>query len=205
MSKVINIAKYTFAFVVIAGGFSIIIGSLMGGGASRSYDKMRGVNSDPRSVLVQAVLIETDAQGVGSIELPTAGARLSDAAFAELLSDAGDLRDSGEARVRTPAILVQHEESGGVTVKLGDRVFNADISPSVIDTKHGPVLRVALQINRIDSDSSATPRELSFATAYTTAPGSTVVLDLAGLGLDESRAVLALRTSLSDPTPTENN
>jgi hypothetical protein len=205
MSKVINIAKYTFAFVVIAGGFSIIIGSLMGGGASRSYDKMRGVNSDPRSVLVQAVLIETDTQGVASIELPAAGARLSDAAFAELLSDAGDLRDSGEARVRTPAILVQHEESGGVTVKLGDRVFNADISPSVIDTKHGPVLRVALQINRIDSDSSATPRELSFATAYTTAPGSTVVLDLAGLGLDESRAVLALRTSLSDPTPTENN
>jgi hypothetical protein len=205
MSKVINIAKFTFAFVVIAGGFSIIIGSLMGGGASRSYDKMRGVNSDPRSVLVQAVLIETDAQGVASIELPAAGAQLSDAAFAELLSDAGNLRDSGEARVRTPAILVQHEESGGVTVKLGDRVFNADISPSVIDTKHGPVLRVALQINRIDSDSSATPRELSFATAYTTAPGSTVVLDLAGLGLDESRAVLALRTSLSDPTPRQNN
>jgi len=30
MSKTINIAKFTLGFVIIAGGFSIIIGSLMG-------------------------------------------------------------------------------------------------------------------------------------------------------------------------------
>ncbi len=205
MSKVINIAKFTFAFVVIAGGFSIIIGSLMGGGASRSYDKIRGINSDPRSILVQAVLIETDAGVGGDLEMPSAGSRLSDSGFQELLSDADELRDSGAARVRTPAILVQHGESGGITVRIGDRVFDTDVSPSVIDTKHGPVMRVALQIHRADTDSSAAPSELSFTTAFTSAPGGTVVLDLAGLGMEESRAILALRTSLSDPTPTQNN
>jgi len=205
MSKAINIAKFTLAFVVIAGGFSIIIGSLMGGGASSRYDKMRGINTDPRSILVQAVLIETDAGAAQPVSIPEPGARLTDTAFNSLLSEADSLRAAGDARVRTPALLIQHSESGHITVKLGDRIFDADFSPSVIDTKHGPVLRVALLINRTDTDSSATPRELAFSTAYTAAPGNTVVFDLAGLGLPGTRAVLALRTTLSDPTPVTTN
>lgn len=205
MSKVINIAKLTLAFVVIAGGFSLILGSLMGGGYSSSSSGQKQINEDPRSIMVQAVLIEADPSEVQSLSIPSPGARLSDSAFNELRAEADRLRASEGAHVRTPAMLVQHAESGSIAIKLGDRAFEADVSPSVIDTKHGPVLRVALQIQRTDSDSSSTPRELNFATAYTTAPGSVVVLDLADLGTAGTRAVLALRTTLSDPTPAPAN
>lgn len=206
MSKAINLAKLTLSFLIIAGGFSIIVGSLMGGGSSRSsYEKARGINNDPRSILVQAVLLETDTNGVEPATLPAPGATLTDSAFNNLMSDADELRAAGEARVRTPAILIQHAESGSISVSLGDRTFDADISPSVINTKHGPVLRVALQIHRVDTDSSVTPRGLSFATAYTSAQGGAVVLDLAGLGVPGARSVLALRTTLIDPTPVATN
>ncbi len=204
MSKAISIAKFTLAFVVIAAGFSFIIGSLMGGGLSKRYDEMKGVNDDPRSILVQAVLIETESVARPTF-LPAPGAQLSDTAFSGLVSEAQGLRAAGNAQVRTPAMLVQHAESGSVSIKLGDRTFEAAVSPRVIDTKTGPVLRVALQIRRVDADSSATPRELGFTTAYTSAPGGAVVLDLAGMGLPEIRAVLALRTTLIDPTPTDAN
>lgn len=205
MSKAINLAKLTLAFVVIAGGLSFIIGSLMGGGGSRSYDALKGINTDPRSIFVQAVLIETDANIAQPVTLPAPGAQLTDAVFTGLLIEADRLRVSEGTRIRTPALLVQHAETGSVTVKLGDRTFDAAISPSVIDTKHGPVLRVAIQIQRMDTDSDATPRELTFSTAYTTAPGNTVVLDLADLGLPGTRAMLALRTTLIDPTPNAAN
>lgn len=205
MSKAINLAKLTLAFVVIAGGFSLIIGSLMGGGMSRSYDQLKGINTDPRSIFVQAILIETDANTVQLAALPAPGTQLTDAAFADLLTQADRLRGTEGARIHTPALLVQHAESGSITVKLGDRTFDAVVSPSVIDTKYGPVLRVAIQVQRTDTDSGATPRELTFATAYTAAPGNAVVLDLADLGLPGTRAVLALRTTLIDPTPKAAN
>ena len=205
MSRVMNIAKLTFAFVVIAGGFSIIVGSLMGGGSSRVYDKVRGINTDPRSILVQSVLIETTPGGVLPAEIPEPGECLSDAEFRKLVSEADELRSDNGVRVRTPAMLIQHGESGAITVNYGDRIFEADVSPSVIDTKHGPVLRVALQIVQSETDSSQTPHAMNFATAFTTAPGNAVVLDLAGIGEPGSRSVLALRTTLSDPTPTPPN
>ncbi len=206
MSKAITLAKFTLAFVIIAGGFSLIIGSLMGGGmSSRSYDKLKGINTDTRSIFVQAVLIETNANKVQPAALPVPGAQLTDAGFADLLTQADRLRGTEGTRIHTPALLVQHAETGSITIKLGDRAFDAVISPSVIDTKHGPVLRVAIQVQRTDTDSGATPRELTFATAYTAAPGNTVVLDLADLGLPGTRAVLALRTTLIDPTPKAAN
>lgn len=205
MSKVINIAKLTLAFVVIAGGFSLIIGSLMGGGISRGYDEIKGINKDPRSIMVQAVLIETDPGQEAPMTLPPTGAALSDGSFRELVAEADRLRVSGEARVRTPALLVQHAETGRVTITLGEHAFDAVFSPSVIETKHGDVLRVAMQIQRTDEDTSATPREMTFSTAYTSAPGGMMVLDLAGIGEAGSRAVLALRTTLIDPTPRDAN
>lgn len=205
MSKAITLAKFTLAFVVIAGGFAFILGSLMGGGSSRGYDALKGINTDPRSILVQAVLIEADAITAQPAALPAPGVQLTDAVFTGLLAEADRLRDAEGARIRTPALLVQHAETGSITVKLGDRIFDAAVSPSVIDTKHGPVLRVAIQIQRTDTDSAATPRELTFATAYTAAPGNAVVLDLADLGLPGTRAVLALRTTLFNPTPNAAN
>jgi len=206
MSKAINLAKLTLAFVIIAAGFSFILGSLMGGGVSRSYDALKGLNTDPRSILVQAVLIEADdINAQPAALLPAPGSQLTEAAFNVLFTDADRLRDTGDARIRTPALLVQHAETGSIFVKLGDRSFDAAVSPSVIDTKHGPVLRVAIQIQRMDTDSAATPRELTFATAYTATPGNTVVLDLADLGLPGTRALLALRTTLIDPTPVAAN
>ena len=75
----------------------------------------------------------------------------------------------------------------------------------MIETKHGDVLRVAMQLQRTDEDTSATPREMTFSTAYTSAPGGMMVLDLAGIGEAGSRAVLALRTTLIDPTPRDAN
>jgi len=205
MSKAITLAKFTLAFVIIVGGFSLIIGSLMGGGSSRSYDALKGINTDPRSIFVQAVLIETDTNTAQLAALPEPGVQLNDAAFADLLAGVDRLRAAEGTRIQTPALLVQHAETGSITVKLGDRTFDAAISPSVIDTKHGPVLRVAIQIQRTDTDSTATPRELTFATAYTAAPGTALVLDLADLGLPGTRAVLALRTTLIDPTPKAAN
>jgi hypothetical protein len=205
MARLITLAKGTAAFLIVAVGGSFIIGSLMGGGFSRSYDELKGLNTDPRSVLVQGVLIEVDSAAAQPAALPAPGSALTDAAFNGLLAEADRLRAGGAARVRTPAVLVQHAETGSITVKLGDRTFDAAISPSVIDTKHGPVLRVAIHIQRIDTDSADTPRELTFATAYTAAPGGAVVLDLAELGLPGTRAVLALRTTMSDPTPRASN
>lgn len=204
MSKAVNIAKFTLAFLVIAAGFAFIFGTLMGGGSSRGYDTLKGINTDPRSIFVQTILIETDTF-TAQPALPKPGDQMSDADFASLLASADRLRAIENTSVRTPAMLVQHAETGSITIKLGDRVFDTAISPSVIETKHGSVLRIAIQIQRTDTDSSATPRELTFATAYTAAPGSTVVLDLAGLGLPGSRAMLALRTTLHDPTPTETD
>jgi hypothetical protein len=205
MSKAIPLARFTLAFIIIAGGLSFIIGSLMGGGLGRSYDSMKGINDDPRSILVQAVLIESDVGGAPLASLPVPGSQMNDAAFAELMSEASSLRVTNAARVRTPAMLVQHAESGSISVKLGDRSFEAGVSPRVIKTKHGEVLRVALQIQRSDTDSSDASRELVFTTAYTSAPGGAVVLDLADVGQVGSRAVLALRTTLIDPTPGPSN
>lgn len=209
MARLITLAKGTAAFLIVAVGGSIIFGILMGGGFSRSYDELKGLNTDPRSILVQGVLIEVDSAAAQPAAqpaaLPAPGSALTDAAFNGLLAEADRLRAGGAARVRTPAMLVQHAETGSITVKLGDRTFDAAVSPSVIDTKHGPVLRVAIHIQRIDTDSADTPRELTFATAYTAAPGGAVVLDLADLGLPGTRAVLALRTTMSDPTPRASN
>jgi hypothetical protein len=204
MARLITIAKGMTAFLIVAVGGSFIIGSLMGGGLSRGYDELKGVNNDPRSVLVQAVLVETDGPA-GPAGLPAPGQVLDQAAFNALLTDADALRAGDAARVRTPAMLVQHRESGTISVKLGNRAFDAAVSPSVIDTKHGPVLRVALHIERSDTDSSDTARTLAFATAYTAAPGGAVVLDLADLGAPGTRAVLAIRTTLIDPTPQASN
>jgi|GEM_PF-2287745 len=206
MSKTINLAKFTLAIVIIAGGFAFIFGSLMGGGSSRSYDELKGINKDPRSILVQGIFIEAADTASQPVALPAIGAQLSDADFTDLLTEADRLRPSiDNARIRTPSILVQHSETGSITVKLGDRTFDAAVSPRVIDTKHGPVLRVAIQIQSMDIDSAETARELIFATAYTAAPGSAVVLDLADLGFPGTRAVLALRTLLIDPTPLAAN
>lgn len=205
MARLITLAKGTAAFLIVAVGGSIIFGILMGGGFSRSYDELKGLNTDPRSILVQGVLIEVDSPAAQPAALPAPGSALTDAAFNGLLAEADRLRAGGAARVRTPAVLVQHAETGSITVKLGDRTFEAAVSPSVIDTKQGPVLRVAIHIQRIDTDSADTPRELTFATAYTAAPGGAVVLDLADLGLPGTRAVLALRTTMSDPTPRASN
>lgn len=204
MARLITIAKGMTAFLIVAVGGSFIIGSLMGGGFSRGYDELKGVNNDPRSVLVQAVLIETDGPA-GPDALPVPGQVLDQAAFNALLADSKSLRAGDAARVRTPAVLVQHRESGTIAVKLGDRTFDAAVSPSVIDTKHGPVLRVALHIERSDTDSSDTARSLAFTTAYTAAPGEAVVLDLADLGAPGTRALLAIRTSLIDATPQSPN
>jgi hypothetical protein len=205
MSKVINIAKYTAAFLVIAVGFSLIFGTLMGGGSSRGYDAAKRLNDDPRSIFVQTVLIETDASVPIPDGISRANEQLSEQDFAAMLESVSQLRGVEGARVRTPAMLIQHAESGALSVRLGDRVFDAELSPSVIDTKKGPVLRIALQIRRADSDSSSSQRALSFSTAFTTAPGGAIVLDLADLGIEGTHALLALRTTLLDPTPTANN
>ncbi|MFG0312892.1 MAG: hypothetical protein ACF8LL_01710 [Phycisphaerales bacterium] len=205
MSKAIPLAKFTLAFVIIAGGFSFIIGSLMGGGLSRSYDAVKGINNDPRSILVQAVLIESDQSSAPIASLPMPGESLSDAAFNELMSEADALRTNGGMRVRTPAMLVQHKESGHLSVKLGDRTFTAAVSPSVIEIKDKYVLRVALEISHAGVDSSQIPSELVFTTAYTTAPGGAIVMDLGDLGAPGSRALLAMRTSLINPRPTPSD
>ena len=205
MSKAINIAKFTFAFVVIAGSVSLIIGSLMGGGFSSRYNELKGINDDPRSIFVQAILIESENIVAEPIDFPEHGTQLTNSAFNDLLEEAGRLRAGDSALIRTPSMLVQHSETGSVSVTLGDQSFDAAVSPSVIDTKHGPVLRVAIEIRRTDTDSAATPREMVFATAYTAAPGSAMVLDLAGLGLPGTRSVLALHTTLIDPTPVASN
>lgn len=199
MARTSQIARFTLALVVIAGGFSFIIGSLMGGGLSSGYDKIRGANNDPRSLLVEAVLIETDTGA--ALAWPTPGVYAGDAEYADMLARGAELGSSDAARVRTPAVLVQNAESGTVSVTLGGRSFVAAVTPRVIETKKGDVLRVALEIARTDDDASGTPSELSFTTAYTCAPGGVVVLDLADLGTPGSRALLGLRTTLFDPTP----
>jgi hypothetical protein len=205
MSKAISLAKFTLAFVIIAGGFSFIIGSLMGGGISRSYDAIKGINNDPRSILVQAVLIESDQTSAPIASLPMPGETMDDNAFRALMTQADGLRSSGGAHVRTPAMLVQHAESGHLSVKLGDQTFDAAISPSVIEIKDKYVLRVALEISHAGVDSSQTPSELVFTTAYTTAPGGAIVMDLGDLGAPGSRALLALRTSMINPRPTPSD
>ncbi len=205
MSKAIPLAKFTLAFVIIAGGFSFIIGSLMGGGISRSYDAIKGINNDPRSILVQAVLIESDQSSTPIASLPMPGESMSDTEFRELMSEADRMRTNGGVHVRTPAMLVQHAESGHLSVKLGDRTFDAAISPSVIEIKDKYVLRVALEIQRAQTDSSDTPSELVFTTAYTSAPGGAIVMDLGDLGMPGSRSVLAMRTTLVNPKPMESN
>ena len=86
MSKAIPLAKFALAFVIIAGGFSFIIGSLMGGGLSRSYDAIKGINKDPRSILVQAVLVEADPGALQQAALPMPGDSMSDNEFRELMS-----------------------------------------------------------------------------------------------------------------------
>ena len=206
MSKMMSIAKFTLAFVIIAGGFSFIIGSMSGGGGlSRSYDKVRGINNDPRSILVQAVLVESRGDAIGEFELPIIGSQLTDAQFQELATGADTLRNQDGVHVRTPTMLVQHSESGSLSIRVGDRIFETHLSPSVIETKRGNVLRVALNIQRVEPDSSDSTRGLEFTTAFTTAPGGAVVLDLADLGEPGSRAVLALHTTLIDPTPPSRN
>lgn len=56
-----------------------------------------------------------------------------------------------------------------------------------------------------DTDSSNAARSLAFETAYTAAPGSAMVLDLAGMGDAGTNARLAILTSLIDPTPRTAN
>ncbi|MBO6512781.1 MAG: hypothetical protein JJ974_02300 [Phycisphaerales bacterium] len=201
MSKAIHLAKYTFAFIIIAGGFSLIIGSLMGGGLSSSSKSRGGFNNDPRSVLVQTVLLETDASIPRPVSLPLPGSTMANTEFQELMSETESFRSIDNAHIRTPTMLVQHRETGHLMIEIGNSKFDASVSPSVIDTKNGPVLRVGIEILRSDKISGQTPRMLAFETAYTAAPGSAIVLDLADLGQPGTRSVLALRTTLIDPTP----
>ncbi len=205
MTKTWKIAKFTLAFVIIAGGFSLIIGSLMGGGVSRGYDKIMGVNTDPRSILVQSVLIDAQSGALGSMDIPEPGSMLNESSFNKLVSQSNLLRSADGAHVRTPSILIQHKETGTLYVTHQDQRFFTVLSPSVIDTKYGPVLRIALSVHRSESEEGSDDyQEFEFSTAYTSAPGGAVVFDLADLGVPGSRAMLAVRTSLIDPTPNED-
>jgi len=205
MSKAINLAKLTLAFVIIAGGLSLILGSLMGGGLGRSSDYAKGVNNDARSILVRTALIEADAGASMPADLPAPGLPIDDRTFESLQLAARGPQAPDAPSVCAPAVLVQHAEAAIISISVAGQQFNATIAPRVIDTKHGPVLRVAIEIDRLDTDSSGAERKTAFKTVYTTAPGASIVLDLAGLGAPGSQAVLALHTSLIDPTPTPSN
>lgn len=204
MSKAINLAKLTLAFVIIAGGLSLVIGSLMGGGFSRS-DYAKGTNNDPRSILVRTVLIESDDSNAMPADLPPAGSVIAGPKFESLQAAARAPKANEGLSVRAPAVLVQHEESAIIAIAVAGRTFNAIISPNVIDTKQGPVLRIAIEIDRSDADSAGAERDMAFKTVYTTAPGGSIVLDLAGLGVPGSHAVLAINATLIDPTPRPTN
>jgi hypothetical protein len=191
MARLFTLAKGTVAFLIVAVGVSVIIGSLMGGGFSR-LNEYASLNDDPRSVLVHAVLVDGDAVGGTA-----GGVTLDAAAFRALMERAGTM-ESG-VMVRSPAMLVQHGETGTVQVTDGVKTFAAGFSPHVIKTRTGPVIRLAVEIKQAETGEAA--RALEFATAYTAKPGATVVLDLAGMGADGNGLRLALRTELMDPAP----
>lgn len=204
MSKVTSLAKFTLAFVALAAGISFIVGSLMGGGYSRS-EYAKGSNNDPRSVLVRSILIESESPSVLPPELPAAGNAIDEQSFEALLQAARGPQDADKPAIRSPSVLVQHAETAIISIHVAGRVFEAKISPRVIETKHGEVIRVAIEIDRTDATSSGAERTVAFRTIYTTAPGGSMVMDLAGLGLPGSQAVLAIQTELIDPSPTPPN
>ncbi|MEM9374311.1 MAG: hypothetical protein AAGA55_11785 [Planctomycetota bacterium] len=198
MSRAFSHAKATFAFLIIAGGLSIIIGTLMGGGYGRSGP---AVNDDPRSILVRVLLVESDVPGTMPAELPPAGQRIGDDALETLQRAAREPLVPDSFRIRAPTVLVQHAESATISVDVAGRQFGVIISPRVIKVRDGHVLRVAIEMERSDAASSGAPRTAVFQTAYTTDSGGSVVLDLAGLGVPGSQAVMALYTELIDPSP----
>ncbi len=202
MSKVTTLARFMLAFLIIAGGLSIIIGSLMGGGfSSRASEYVKGNNNDPRSILIRAVLIDAENGVPLPSGLPVSGRPIAAADFESLQKAARTEQASDGPAIRAPAVLVQHAETAAISIDLADRSFEAMFAPRVIDTEHGPVLRVAIDVAQSVADSSGAERQRVFQTAYTSAPGGSVVFDLAGLGRPGDQAVLALHTELVDPTP----
>jgi hypothetical protein len=195
-----RLAKAVALCAIFADGAGLITGVLMGGGYSESGDS---TNDDPRSVLVEAVIVDYGADSAPAWAAAlgdgrTARARLDAAAFAELVAAARAASASGGTVVRMPSALVQHGEEGRIAVTAAGGGFTVSLAPRVLKDD---VLRLAVEAAWDGASSSGDPRKVELSTAFTSDGAGGVVLNLAGAGAEGGGVLLAIRPTLVEPAP----
>jgi hypothetical protein len=190
-----RVAKAVGLCVLIALGGGLIAGLMMGGGYSGSSNRF---NDDPRSVLVETIIVEYEASaGTAWAEVlgPSRAARteLDARAFGEFVAQTRAAAAKGEAVVRMPSAIVQHNEQGKLLVKGPHGEFAMNLAPRVLKND---VLRIAIETQWDAQSSSGDPRRVELSTSFTSDGSGGVVLDLAGAGRDGGGIILAIRPTL---------
>ena len=186
--------------------FFAVIGSItIGGGYSSSRS---GTNQDPRSVAIELVWLERSDPTSQAQQLPPAANNPAEAQAIQLAMQrnpnltgpmfdileqrAEQLRGQEGVSVRTPSLLIQHNESAAVTTERGADNVTLTIQPSVLKNN---TVQLSLEIR---SESGAD--SFSLETAFTLGSGGAIVLqDLRGAGPNQADTMLAVRTRVIEP------
>ncbi len=188
-------AKAAGLFTVVALGAGAAL-ALMTGGADRSGP---GVNTDPRSILVEAHLISyRSTEGwLDSTGVSPAQHALDRATFDALVSGALGAQSTGATSVRSPSMLVQHNAEGSISFDAAGVRFESTINPSVVKDD---AIRVEVQTAWSEPARQGDAADVSIRTAFTSDGSGGVVLNLAGVpGAGETGVLLALRPTLIEP------
>jgi len=179
-------------------GAGAVFMTLSGGG----YPSGPSKNDDPRSVLVESVIVSYDAGA--DLGLPVGAgtgtrARLSGSAFEEFVAAVSAAGASEGVSVRSPGAIIQHEERGSIQIETPGGSFEVTMAPMVLEEG---VIRLAIDASWAGEHAGGDGRSVGFSTVFTSAGGG-VVLDLSGVSgsdLDGGGLVVAMRPELIDPT-----
>ncbi|MEQ8850505.1 MAG: hypothetical protein RIB32_01835 [Phycisphaerales bacterium] len=184
-------AKAVGLFTLLAIGAGITLTIMTGGG----YRSGPSLNTDPRSILVEAHLISyRSTEGWLDAAVSPADHALDAPTFDALIAGAIAAQATGATEVRSPSMLVQHKSEGSITAFAEGRRFEITLRPAVVDDD---AIRVSLQTSWSGPTLDADNADCTLATAFTSDGSGGIVLDLTGVP-GVGGLLLALRPTLID-------
>ena len=180
--------------------FFVALATCTLGGGYRSGPQ---VNDDPRSVALEVLIVDRpdpdapaqrlfSAPGSTGENAPTLDPVLTTQAFDSLVARATQIRTAQGVRVRTPTLLIQHNETAECKAALGKDTLTLSLTPTVLKND---VIRLA-----IDHTESVGDCSRAVSTAMTLTPGAALVLhDLTGPAPDSGSTTIAIRARLIEP------
>lgn len=192
--RVSRSAAVVASVTVITFSGALLVAPMIGGGYSGREAKPVGFvhNDDPRSVALDAILVEYSTIGATDpvldallAEASTIGGRISDEAFARCRALA--VQAAGSERVlalRTPSVLVQHRADA--TLKWTGYHGHMHALTVWPDVLKGDVMRLGLTMETMQGSE----RTLEFSTVFTATTGTAIAMDHAGIDADADRSML---------------